>query len=58
MITGICPSSPSTKNPITVEPSTNPVGDEPTPDIAAEVTGCIGIDQGRDSVGNTFLSSV
>ena len=57
-IAGCCISSPSRKNPITHVPSTGPKGEEPIPEIAAEVIGCIGVAQGRSLVGKIILLSV
>jgi hypothetical protein len=51
-------SSPSRKNPITQVPSTGPSGEEPIPEIAAEVIGCIGVAHGSSLVGNMILLSV
>ena len=51
-------SSPSRKKPITQVPCTGPIGEEPKPEIAAEVIGCMGTAHGRLAVGKSSLLSV
>ena len=55
IITGCC-CSWSANRIITVVPGTGPVGVQPIPFIAAEITGCIGVAHGRSIVGSKLLS--
>lgn len=57
-ITGNWESEPSRKNPSTQVPSTIPVGDCPTPEMAADVMDWMGVAQGKSAVGSNCLSSV
>ena len=57
-ITGSWQLSPSLKYPITHVPSTIKEGEDPRPDIPAEVVGSITEAQGKSAVGNLALSCV
>ena len=54
---GCCMSSPSMKNPTHQLPVTNPTGDTPMPETAADIVDCRGVAQGKSSVGVVAILS-